>query len=174
MRTILTMLLAVQIFAALALTSACALDDGEDYPLAIPDTTDGPDEAVIEQDQLPAGGTVHKATRAQALQYCYEVQYQHYSARSGCWNTYYNDVWLQQAYQSCVDNMNNNVTDACVNQYANYVYWLTRRAFFNVPPPGYWYGDKYRWYCLGGWPALSTPNDTGALYNAWLTCEPNI
>jgi hypothetical protein len=163
--TVIACLLTVSTLAAL---TGCAAED--DYDLVIPDTSDGDDDVVIPADKVP-GGTSHKATRAQATQYCYEVQYAHYN-HTGCWNTYHNDNWLGAALQSCNDNMNNNVTDACVNKYADYVYWLTRRAW--SPTLNRYFGDQLRWYCTGGWPALYTPNDTSALYADWLTCEPNI
>lgn len=170
MRTFLILLC----FAFLApVLGACAAE--EDYPVVIGDTTDGDDDVVIPADEVPlSGGTVHKATRAQAIQHCNEIQYMHYNDRSACYQTYQNPSWLQGALTHCTNYVNNVVTNACLDKYNASVYWQTRRSFINVPPPGYWYGDKYRWWCLGGWPVKSSPNDTDALHQQWLDCEPGV
>lgn len=170
MRTILILLFAVQVFAALVLTSACATE--EDYPLVVGDTSDGDDDVIIPADQIPAGTTT-KALRDLAIQHCNEIQWMHYE-HDGCYQTYHNDTWLGGALLHCTNYVNNVVTDACLDKYNKSVYYQSRRLFFNVPPPGYWYGDRYRWYCLGGWPVKSVPNDTDALHQAWVDCEPGV
>jgi len=165
------------VLAAGAMTAltGCAVEDDDAYPLAIPDTTDGDDDVIVSQEDLPGAsdGVVRKTLRDLAIQHCQEIQWMHYE-RSACYQTYHNDNWLGGALQHCVNYVNNVVTEPCLDEYNSSVYWQTRREFINVPYPGYYFGDKFRWYCLGGWPVKSTPNDTDALHNAWVACEPGV
>lgn len=177
--------------AAPMLLPACAMEDEDPYPLALPDSHDGDPTVIIpvpdDDDAWELSGLSeyepdvadrnHKygVTRQHDAQYCYEVQYAHYG-RPGCWNTYHNDAWLAYALQTCNDAVN-QATDACVAKHAKFHYWLTRRSLLvrTEPPYGtFYYGDQFRWSCLGGWPVLNRPNDTDALWTDYLNCEPNF
>lgn len=185
MSRVLTWVALALLVCGAASAGGCA--EEEPYPLVIGDTTDGPDEVVLPGPVVVTSGESEWSppepdrnykfgvTRAHDAQYCYDVQYAHYH-RPGCWQVYHNDAWLAYALQAC-NNGVNQATDACVDEHATFHYWLTHRAqlYSPTPPYGpYWYGDQFRWECWGGWPVLTQPNDTDALWQAYLACEPNI
>lgn len=151
----------VSIGLALSLAGCDPSETVDDF-----DVASGETEFTPVQDPLPVNKTV-----TQLVTYCQEVQWAHYH-RSNCYQTYNNDTWLGNALQSC--NSWFNVTPACLEPARRFHYWLTRRyeLIRTQPPYGtYWFGDRDRWYCLGGWPVLGKPNDTDSIWNDYLACE---
>lgn len=147
----------------------CAVE--EDHPLAVPDTTDGPDEVVVPNPDKTIM-TPDQSARHWGKAWC-DMGYQELGG--ACYSSHYNPAWRSGCY-SWMDSTVNGLTDACKRAFSDLhhceVHGYVVDPNGNYPPGPYFYGNDGCWGCnSAGYPALTNCDRCSPERLAYETCD---